>query len=166
MAPFAAAADGFFVDSPAFADNAMLPVDFAGPGVCLGKNVSPPLRWSGAPRETKSFAVLVSDADGGRGLGSVHWVAYGISPATTALPAGFGSNPSSAYVGGTNSRKLTTYFGPCSRPGDAPHHYVITVIALDLPPGALAIGLTREGFLSAAQGHALTSSSLVVRYER
>lgn len=162
----AASAAAFSLTSPAFRDDAMLPAQFAGPGACLGQNVSPPLRWTEPPAGTRSFAIVVSDADGGLGLGSVHWVAYGIPPNVRGVPAGFGTQPSAGFTGGTNTRKLTTYFGPCSRPGDAPHHYVITVIALDLPRGALAPGMTKAELFAAAEGHALVSSSMVVRYER
>jgi Raf kinase inhibitor-like YbhB/YbcL family protein len=161
-----AAAAGFALTSPAFADDAMLPADFAGPGECKGHNISPPLAWTNPPAGTKSFAIVVTDADGGSGLGSVHWVAYGIAPDVASIPPGFGGNASPAFTGGTNSRNLTTYFGPCSRPGAAPHHYIITAIALDVGPGALPPALTREAFFAAAKDHALGSSSLVVRYAR
>jgi len=73
-----ALAAGFALTSSAVADGARLPLANAGPGDCGGANVSLPLRWSNAPAATKSFAVVVIDVDGGRGLGSVHWVAYGI----------------------------------------------------------------------------------------
>jgi Raf kinase inhibitor-like YbhB/YbcL family protein len=159
-------AAGFDLTSPAVADGARLPLENAGPAECGGKNVSLPLRWTNAPSGTRSFAVLAIDLDGGRGLTSVHWVAYGIAPDATGLPAGIGSAASTAYVGGTNTRKLSTYFGPCSRPGDEPHHYAFTVLALDFDSRALPPGLTRDALFAVAQGHALGSASLFVRYGR
>ena len=57
-----------------------------------GKNVSLPLRWANVPADTKSFAVVVMDIDGGRGLTSVHWVAYGIAPDATAASAGMNTS--------------------------------------------------------------------------
>lgn len=163
---YPASAAGFTLTSPAVADGARIPTPNAGPGACLGGNVSLPLRWANAPAETKSFAVVVVDLDGAGGLLSVHWVAYGISPQTMELPAGFGTTSSTAFVGGQNTRKMTTYYGPCSRPGDAPHHYAFTVIACDIDTRTLAPGLTRDGLFAALAGHALTSSSLVVTYSR
>ncbi len=165
-APFPASAAGFLVTSPAVTDGARLPAANAGPDECGGGNVSLPLHWANAPAETKSFAIVVIDLDGGRGLISIHWVAYGIGPQTTDLPAGFGTNASSAFVGGQNTRKLATYYGPCGRPGDAPHHYAYTVIACDIDTRSLAPGLTHDGLFAALAGHALTSSTLVVTYGR
>jgi Raf kinase inhibitor-like YbhB/YbcL family protein len=163
---YPANAAGFAVASPAVADGGRIPTANAGPDACLGGNVSLPLRWMNAPPDTKSFAVVVVDLDGAGGLLSVHWVAYGISAQTAELPAGFGTVASSAFVGGQNTRKMTTYYGPCSRPGDAPHHYAFTVIACDIDTRTLPPGLTRDGLFAALAGHALTSSSLVVTYSR
>lgn len=87
-----AKADGpFKIDSPAFADNAIMASKYAGKGgprKCDGENVSPPLAWSGAPDGTKSFAIIVHDAAGNRGLGVTHWVGYGISADTNQLSEG------------------------------------------------------------------------------
>ena len=72
----------FTLSSPAFSDDGMLPLKYAGGTLCgkdsHGGNISPPLAWSNPPPGTKSFAVIMIDPDGRRGLGSVHWVAYGI----------------------------------------------------------------------------------------
>ena len=56
--------------------------------------------------------------------------------------------------------------GPCGPPADAPHHYVIDVLALDLAPDALPAGLDRETFLKSIAGHSLGPASLVARYRR
>ena len=160
----------FTVTSPKFADGGMLDRANAGGAFgtskCGGDNLSPPLAWSNAPAATKTFAIVVSDPDGGGGLGSVHWVAYDIAPDTTSVAEGQGSQPSPTFVGGTNSRKLTTYFGPCPPPGEAPHHYHLSVYALDMAPGTLAAGLTREELFAKIKGHVLAQSSIIGRYGR
>ena len=45
--------------SPAFADGAPIPPKHSR----NGENLFPPLKWSGAPEETKSFALMVEDPD-------------------------------------------------------------------------------------------------------
>jgi Raf kinase inhibitor-like YbhB/YbcL family protein len=162
-----AAAAGMTLGSSTIAgDGQAFPRDSAAGGDCGGKNVSPALTWSGAPASTASYALTIWDQDGRMGQGVSHWVAYGIGPATTSIPAGFGSAPSAAYVGGTNTRNTTIYFGPCPPPGDTPHHYVITVYALDLPPAALPAGLTREAFYPAIRNHVVGVTSFVGIYGR
>jgi phosphatidylethanolamine-binding protein (PEBP) family uncharacterized protein len=36
------------------------------------------------------------------------------------------------------------YSGPCTPPGQTPHHYTFTLIATDFAPGELPPGLMRE----------------------
>src|SRR5579872_3554620 len=161
----------FTLSSPAFSDDGMLPLKYAGGTLCgkdsRGGNVSPPLAWTNPPSGTKSFAVVMIDPDGRRGLGSVHWLAYNIPPSRTALQEGEGGAPPPADVTpGKNSRGTPGYTGPCGPPADAPHHYVIDVLALDLAPGALPAGLDRDQLFAALAGHSLGPASLVVRYRR
>jgi Raf kinase inhibitor-like YbhB/YbcL family protein len=125
---------------------------------CPGQNVSPQLAWRNAPANTKSFAILMYDVDGQYGAGVSHWVAYNISPSTTELKEGDGS-AGKGFTGGSNTRGLANYMGPCPPQGDGPHHYLITVMATDLEPN-LAPGLTREQFLAATKGHLLTSATI------
>lgn len=63
---------------------------FAGFG-CEGENVSPALAWSGAPAETKSFALTVYDPDAPTGSGWWHWVVVNLPTTTTSLPKGAGT---------------------------------------------------------------------------
>lgn len=160
----------FTLSSPAFHDNAMLPLKYAGGISCgsgsRGGNISPPLVWSNPPAGTKSFAVLMIDPDGRRGIGSVHWVAYGIPAGRRELKEGDGGTPAPDVINGKNSRGTVGYAGPCGPPVDAPHHYVIDVIALDLAPDALQPGLDRPQLLKSIAGHSLGPASLVVRYRR
>ena len=153
--------------SPAFQDGGDLTRRNASDAEsCGGGNISPPLTWSHAPQGTRSFAVVVYDPDGGKGLGSVHWVAYGIAPSIAALPEGAGTISPAPFIGGANNRGTRTYSGPCPPVGDRPHHYVFSVYALDLAPDALKAGLTRDAFLAAIRGHSLAAASVVARYAR
>jgi len=171
-AAFAQAAEPFSLTSPAFRDGDVWPTKFAGSDPsrtnppCPGQNVSPPLVWSNAPAKTQSFAIMMFDPDGGNGTGSVHWVAYGIPTVKISLAEGEASVSPKDWLGGKNSVGSDHYFGPCGPAGHALHHYVITMIATDLEPGALKPGLTRDELLVQLRGHALAPASIVGRYTR
>lgn len=168
----ARAAEVFTVTSPAFKDNDAWPAKYAGVDPrrtppCGGENVSPPIAWSNAPANTKSFVVMMYDIDAGNGLGSVHWVGYGLQPSKTSLAEGEGGAPPKDFVAGKNSYGDDHYFGPCPPAGHAPHHYLITVIATDLAPDALKPGLTRDEVIAALRGgHALRGATIIGRYTR
>ncbi len=158
----------FTLSSPAFNDNDVLPLKYAGGHLCAnggrGGDISPPLAWTSPPAGTKSFAVLMIDPDGRRGIGSVHWVAYGIPATRTGLKENEGGTKTPDVTLGKNSRGMMGYTGPCGPSVDAPHHYVIDVIALDLEPNGLQPGLDRDQLLNLISGHSLGPASMVVRY--
>lgn len=164
--------DRFRLSSPDYTDNAVLARESAGGGpapemaACGGENLSPALSWSDAPSGTRSFAILIYDPDGATGRGVVHLVAYGIAPTVNRVAKGALSAPSPLFVGGSNVRSMQTYFGPCPPPADEYHHYVVTIIALDLPPDALPAGLSRQELLDRTVGHGLRSAGFVLRYRR
>jgi len=157
----------FTVSSPALADGDFISEqNAAASDDCGGENVSPPVQWSSAPAGTRSFALTMFDPDGAKGLGVTHWIVYDLPLSVTELAADLGGVKTSAFVGGTNSKGTTVYAGPCPPTGAQPHHYVISVYALDLAPGTLAPGLDRDAFLAAIRHHSLAEASLVVRYQR
>jgi Raf kinase inhibitor-like YbhB/YbcL family protein len=98
---------------------------------CTGKNVSPALSWSGAPKDTKSFAVSMYDPDAPTGSGFWHWWVANIPATVTSLPkgAGGGTGLPDGAVQSHNDFSLAGYGGPCP-PKGKPHRYVITVFAL------------------------------------
>ena len=57
------------------------------------------------------------------------------------------------------------YLGPCPPRGNAPQHYVFTLIATSLEAGALPPGLDKAAVLEALKGgKALGAASLVLRF--
>ena len=163
-------ATAFRLTSPDMADNSKLPAKAAGnlaknPN-CTGQNVSPALAWSNAPEKTRSFAIIWDDQAGRAGLGVSHAVIYGIPAKTTSFAEGaLGGAPSGGnFVAGKNTLGMH-WLGPCSPRGNAPQHYVMTIIATTLEPGELQPGLTKAEVLKALEGgKALRAASMTFRF--
>lgn len=140
------------VSSPAFAANAPIPTEYT----CDGADRSPPLAWSGAPADTKSYALIVDDPDA-PGRTWVHWVVTGIPATVTG--AGAGTPPASATIG-TNDFGKAAWGGPC--PPSGRHRYVFHVYALDTKIGRA--GITKPDLVAAMSGHILAEGELVATY--
>ncbi|HJW82908.1 MAG TPA: YbhB/YbcL family Raf kinase inhibitor-like protein, partial [Anaerolineae bacterium] len=54
---------------------------------CDDRDASPPLKWSGAPANAKSLALICDDPDAPAGAW-VHWVLFNIPATVTELPEG------------------------------------------------------------------------------
>jgi Raf kinase inhibitor-like YbhB/YbcL family protein len=137
----------FALTSPDVAEGAKIDNNYVFNGFgCTGLNLSPALNWSGAPKDTKSFALTVYDPDAPTGSGWWHWVVYNIPADTTALGKGAGSGQADLPVGAVQGKTdygKAGYGGPCPPVGDAPHRYVFTLFALktekiDVPADASA----------------------------
>ena len=137
---------------------------------CSGKNVSPALSWSGAPKGTKSFALLVHDPDAPTGgAGWWHWLVVNIPASTTEFKKDAGKADSATLPQG--AEQIITDFGspgwggPCPPPGK-PHRYHFTLYALkveklDLPKGATA---SLAGFM--VNANAIGTATLTGKYGR
>lgn len=96
---------------------------------CSGENKSLPLAWEGAPKDTKSFAIIIHDPDAPTGVGFFHWSAFNLPPTTTKLERGGADKLPAGAVQGSTDFGFAGYGGPCPPPG-APHRYIVTVYAL------------------------------------
>ena len=158
------------VTSPTLKANEVVPIDHTADG----KNVSPALMWSGAPANTKQFALIYDDPDvafGNPPQSFVHWVVYNIPATAKGLPAELpmdavltGPADIAGSIQGLSGFKRTGYRGPAPPPGK-PHHYTWTVYALDTEL-KLEQGLNRNQLLEAMKGHIIGQGSLVAIYER
>ncbi|MBU0992555.1 MAG: YbhB/YbcL family Raf kinase inhibitor-like protein [Proteobacteria bacterium] len=102
---------------------------------CSGKNISPSLKWTHAPKDTKSFAVTVYDPDAPTGSGWWHWVIFNIPSNINKLKANAGNieknlAPKGSIQSMTDFGK-PGFGGACPPEGDKPHMYIFTVYALN-----------------------------------
>jgi Raf kinase inhibitor-like YbhB/YbcL family protein len=132
---------------------------------CDGKNSSPPLQWTGAPPQTKSFVLIVDDPDAPAGV-FAHWVVYDLPASKTELPEGIasGHDIDGKARQGLNDFKHPGYGGPCPPTGKT-HRYVFKIhaldAALDLKPGA-----TKREVEAAMLRHVLAQGQLIGTYQR
>jgi Raf kinase inhibitor-like YbhB/YbcL family protein len=129
------------------------------------------LRWTGAPPDAKSFALLLHDPDAPTGgAGWWHWVVYDIPAGTTELAKGAGKADGSALPSGAASVAtdygVPGYGGPCPPEGDKPHRYVFMLYALDVPKLDVPKGATASlaGFMINA--HAIGKASATGMFGR
>jgi len=149
----------FQVFSSGFADGGWLPALHS----CEGADLSPSLEWSGAPSETRSFALIVEDPDAPAGVWC-HWLLYDIGPRIRALPQGFKAG--SLGISGTNDFGKAGYGGPCPPKGHGPHRYFFKLAALNIQSTELPVGARRPEFLEAVKGHVLAEAQYMGRFER
>jgi Raf kinase inhibitor-like YbhB/YbcL family protein len=146
------------LSSSAFKDGQPIPADYT----CDGKNISPPLSWSGAPSETQSLLLVVDDPDAPSGLWT-HWILLNLSTDTSQLAEDSAKSPPAGKQG-TNDFKKTGYGGPCPPAGKA-HRYFFRIFALDTTL-TLPAGATRKDVDAAMAKHILAMGQLMGTYQR
>ena len=148
----------FDLESPDFPADGMLPDSARADG----GNLSPALRWSGAPAGTRSFALTSYDPDAPTGSGFWHWAVYNIPAGVTELPAGAGTHELPA--GGVtlpNELGGEEYTGAAPPPGDGRHRYFFTVSALDIGKLDVPAGATPAVLGFMLRGHIIGRAQLV-----
>ena len=131
-----------------------------------GDDASPPLRWSGAPDNTRAYAIIVDDPDAPRGTW-VHWVAWDIPAVQTQLPENVpasGDFLNGVAKQGTNDFGRVGYGGPAPPPGAA-HRYSFRIYALD-DQLRIDAGARKSDVEAAMRGHVLAEGALVGCYGR
>lgn len=151
----------FELTSPAFSPGGEIPVRHT----CDGPDLSPPLRWTAPPANTKGFALIVDDPDAPAGTW-VHWVLYGLPPTLRELPEGVPARDTVPGLGtqGVNDFRKVGYGGPCPPRGPA-HRYVFKLYALDAEL-ALPARKGKAEVVKAMEGHILAQAELMGRYKR
>lgn len=116
------------VTSPQFKSGQPLAVPFSFDQFgCVGQNLAPKIKWSGAPAGTKSFVLIAHDPDAPTGVGFFHWLVINLPATTTSIDQAV---PASALQL-RNDYGNAGYGGPCPPEGRL-HRYVFSVYALDV----------------------------------
>ncbi len=131
----------FALVSPSFPAGGTIPVEFSG----AGANVSPELRWTGAPLGTVSFALICEDPADDSTNPYIHWVLYDIPASFTGLAKAVPQG-SPVTLNNISMRQLATYAGKVGYDGPNPptgeiHIYNFKLYALKAAPGPLINGV-------------------------
>lgn len=145
----------FSLKSAAFHTQGKIPENYAQ----SGKNISPPLAWSEAPKEAKSLVLIVEDPDAPNGT-FTHWAAFDIDPRSGKLQEG-----AHHVRQAVNDMGHARYDGPKPPKGDGPHHYHFRLEALDVPHLDVGRDPTYQDIKQAARGHVLAKTELIGVFE-
>ena len=167
--PFAGQPDvpGFTVESTSFSNGEALPAKYTSGkmGMPGGMDISPELLWSGAPDDTKSFAVTCFDADAPTGSGWWHWAVMDIPATVTELPERAGEESGNRLPEGAmqlrNDGGTLGYIGPAPPAGHGVHHYYFTVYALDVAQAGVDPDTAPAALLTAMSDHMLGRGFIV-----
>lgn len=133
------------VRSPDFDDGAELPL-WARARDAGGQDLSPELRWLGAPDGTRSYVVRVFDPDAPTMSGFWHWAVYDLPASVDHLPRGAGTPASGLLPAGAvtiaNELRAEEYTGAAPPAGHGEHRYFFVVSALAVPRLELPAGIT------------------------
>jgi hypothetical protein len=154
----------FSITSSAFESDQGIPKQYT----CDGKDISPPLHWSGVPADTQSLVLIVDDPDApdpaAPKMTWVHWVLYNLPVTSSALSEAVLDNAlPSATLSGTNSWDRIGYGGPC--PPIGRHRYFFKLYALDNTLPDLD-SPDKDKLLESMQGHVIAETVLMGTYQR
>lgn len=135
-----------------------------------GEDISPQLSWSGAPAQTKSFAVTCYDPDAPTGSGFWHWAVADIPASVTELASGAGTPGSSDLPEGAitlrNDGGMAGYIGAAPPEGHGPHRYAFAVHAVDVEKLGIDSDATPAVLGFNLFSHTLARALIVATYER
>lgn len=149
----------FVLSSPEVKDGGTLPAEFTADGA----SATLPLAWSGAPKGTKNYAVVMHHIDP-EGNAKWYWILYDIPATVQRLP----KNVKGIGTLGNNSVTKRAEYAPPKSKGPGAKTYIYTVYALSAPPrlSVKPSEVTRDVLLGAMKDHILGSAELQVVYTR
>lgn len=151
----------FSIKSSGFNSGDVIPAKYVCNKIPFGKNISIPINWEGAPRETKSFAVLMYDLNPVAN-NFIHWEIINIPSNISGLNEGASQSAlmpeSSTEL--KNSAGGYGYTGPCPPRGTGKHEYRIIVFALNTEKLNLSGYVPLNYFLAALNGKVLAQAEI------
>lgn len=144
------------VTSSAFSSGADIPFE----NTQYKGNVFPGLAWTAGPAGTKSYAIIMQDADILRaGAPILHWTMVNIPASVMKLDAGMTTPPNGSQYGPNIRGTNQAYLGPRT-PAGPKHRYHIQIFALDatLPAESTA---DYASLTATMKDHVLASGELV-----
>jgi Raf kinase inhibitor-like YbhB/YbcL family protein len=142
-----------------FSDGDKIPGRFT----CEGADTSPALTWSGAPPESKSFALIIDDPDAPSGTWN-HWLLWDIPATVHSLKSGY--QPTDPVQAGKNDFGKQRYNGPCPQKGHGEHRYFFRLFALDVETLKLPVGANRARLDALIDRHTLAMAEYMGLYSR
>ena len=151
---------GLKLTSSAFNEGDLIPKLYT----CDGKDISPPLAWTGVPGGARSLALICDDPDAPVGIWD-HWVLFNMPVNVTSLPEAVQKveTPPQGGTQGRNSWGKIGYGGPC--PPGGTHRYIFKLYALDTELN-LKAGADKKDVEKAMKGHILAETQLMSKYKR
>jgi Raf kinase inhibitor-like YbhB/YbcL family protein len=130
---------------------------------CDGVSATLPLKWSGEPEGTVSFALIMHHEASATDI-HWYWVLYNIPASVHSIP----KNVSGIGTLGTNSvNDRNQYAPPCSQgPGIKAYTFTIYALSSDSVINTPQSEVTREVLLNAIEEIILSSSKMQVYYSR
>jgi Raf kinase inhibitor-like YbhB/YbcL family protein len=148
------------LSSTAFADGGRIPSRYT----CDGENLSPPLLWTGVPKNAKSLVLTCDDPDAPLGKWH-HWAVYDLAPGTSSLPEGVSPDDRN-LAQATNDFRRQGYGGPCPPTGHGPHRYDFRLLALTVAELGLSRDPSCKDVEAAARRHIVAEARLCGLYGR
>ncbi len=129
---------------------------------CEGEGIAPELSWANAPKDTKSFVLIMDDPDAVGGVWD-HWVVYNISLNTNSTKDDEFTQEGTKIGKSTNGKN--SYVGPCPPVGSGSHNYTFKLYALDIEQ-IIPEGESKLDIENVMQNHILEETQLIGTYEK
>ncbi len=148
----------FVLSSSEVKDGGALPIEFTGDGT----SATLPLKWTGAPTETKSYAIIMHHEAPDQT--KWYWILYDLPATVQSLP----KNVKGVGTLGNNSVNRRREYAPPHSKGPGAKTYIYTVYALSAPPQITVspAEVNREVLLAAMKDKILATAGLSVVYTR